>query len=168
VEGTLADRIGVFTVTTPVNFAPELGQTSQRVIPPPVSFSNNLTFLGYITDKNTTYHPGDVFSLITYWRIQNGVVPSDLRLFTHILSDPGARPPANTDAIHVEPGLLRNRDVIVEVTHVPLPVSLPAGRYVVSIGAYQDQSDTRLNVLENGQPQGTRLFLFSITVEAQP
>jgi hypothetical protein len=168
VEGQLADRIGVFTVTTPVNFAPELGASSQRVIAPPVSFSNNLTFLGYIADADLRYHPGEVFSLITYWRIQNGVVPADLRLFTHILSDPGARPPANTDAIHLEPNLLRNRDVIVEVTRVPLPASLPPGRYLVSIGAYQDQSDIRLNVLEDGQPQGTRLFLFSITVEAQP
>ena len=168
VEGQLADRIGLFTVTTPVNFAPELGESSQRVIAPPVSFTNNLTFLGYIADEDLRYHPGEVFTLITYWRIQNGVVPSDLRLFTHILSDPGARPPANTDTIHLEPNLLRNRDVIVEVTRVPLPPSLPPGRYVVSIGAYQHQSDIRLNVLEDGQPQGTRLFLFSITVEAQP
>jgi hypothetical protein len=49
---------------------------------------------------------------------------------------------------------------------VRLPESLPEGDYMISVGAYQDTSNARLDVLENGQPRGTRLFLYDITVTA--
>jgi hypothetical protein len=164
VENTLADRMGVFTVTTPVRYAPEAGGLRQEAFGPPVSFGNNLTFLGYVPESDPTYAPGSIVTLVTYWRIQAGQVPSDLRIFTHILADPSASPPANTDTINLDPRYLRNRDVFAQVTYVPLSESLPPGDYVVSIGAYQNTSEDRLTVLENGTTRGTRLFLYDITV----
>lgn len=165
-EQRLADIIGQFTVTTPASYAPEVGGSREERINTPINFGGNLTFLGYETDESLTYQPGDQLALTTYWRI-DGRVPPDLRFFTHILSDPGASPPANTDTISAMPRLLRNRDVVLQVTYVPLPSSLPPGQYQVSIGAYQDTSDARLNVLYEGEPRGTRLFLYDITITTE-
>lgn len=165
VEQALADKGGLLTTGQMVGYAPESGGEVDTQRHTPVSFGGNLTLLGYITDAERVYQPGDVFRVTSYWRIQ-GAVPPDLRLFTHVLSDPSASPPANTDVIHVNPRFLRDRDVVVQVTSVPLPSSLPDGDYHVSIGGYQDSSDIRLNVLEDGEQRGTRLFLDGIRVIA--
>lgn len=165
VEQALADKGGLLTTGQMVGYAPESGGEVDTQRHTPVSFGGNLTLLGYITDAGRVYQPGDVFRVTSYWRIQ-GAVPPDLRLFTHVLSDPSASPPANTDVIHVNPRFLRDRDVVVQVTSVPLPSSLPDGDYHVSIGGYQDSSDIRLNVLEDGEQRGTRLFLDGIRVIA--
>jgi 4-amino-4-deoxy-L-arabinose transferase-like glycosyltransferase len=157
----LAIRLGNFTVSTPVSYAPEVGGGEQ--FGPPVSFGGNLTFLGYVTDPEFVYEPGSMLTLVTYWRA-DGVVPPDLRLFTHVLADPGASPPANRDTISVWPGRLTDRDVFVQVTQVMLPESIPPGEYRISIGAYQSTSDIRLNALDQGQPRGDRLFLYTIRV----
>lgn len=164
VQQPLADTIGRFTTTTPVRYPPETGSDSQDTpVSPPVTFGGNLTFLGYVPDDSRQYRPGDTLTLVTYWRV-DGRVPPDLRLFVHVLADPGARPPANRDIINLSPRNLRNRDVFVQVTRVPLPESLPPGEYQISAGAYQETSDQRLDVLYEGQPRGTRLFLFTIEV----
>ncbi|GAB4520966.1 MAG: hypothetical protein OHK0046_31750 [Anaerolineae bacterium] len=165
VEQALADRIGLLTVETPVRYAPEVGGSRDELVYTPVNFGGNLTFLGYVLDSDVTYEPGDVMTLVTYWRVA-GPVPPDLRLFTHVLSDPGAAPPANTDTIGVSPRMLRDRDVFIQVTYVPLPSSLPEGEYAVSIGAYQATSDDRLSVLVDGTTRGTRLFLINVEVVA--
>jgi len=128
-----------------------------------VTFGGNLTFLGYVTDESIEYRPGDTLTLVTYWRV-DGRVPRDLRLFVHVLADPGARPPANRDIINLSPRNLQNRDVFVQVTRVPLPESLPPGEYQISTGAYQETSDQRLDVLQDGEPRGTRLFLYPIQI----
>jgi len=165
VENALADQVGVFTVSAPASYSPEV-ESASEVVYPPISFSNNLTFLGYVPPGNTIYAPGETLTLVTYWRIQEGVVPSDLRLFTHVLADPGASPPANTDTIHLDSRRLQSRDVFLQATQVPLPESLPGGTYTLSIGAYQDTSDIRLDILQDGQLFGNRLLLYDITVEA--
>jgi hypothetical protein len=159
----LADTIGRFTTTAPAGYAPEVGG-SLKPVAPPVSFTGNLTFLGYEKHDPERYKPGDTVPVITYWRA-DGVVPPDLRLFTHVLFDP-ASITAQTDLISVDPSKLQNRDVFVQVTYVPLPSSTPDGTYYVSVGAYQASTEekARLLVLDNGQPRGNRLFLYPITV----
>ncbi|MFW5708626.1 MAG: ArnT family glycosyltransferase [Chloroflexota bacterium] len=165
VEQALADRGGQLTANPSVAYPPEASTNSDELVATPISFGGNLTLLGYISEAVETYQPGGTLTLATYWRTQ-GRVPPDLRLFTHILADPGASPPANTDVTHVNPRFLRDRDVFLQVTAVPLPESLPEGVYRLSIGGYQDSSDDRLSVLDNGEARGTRLFLNTITVEA--
>lgn len=164
VEEDLADRVGLFTVEAATTLPPEINTTAESIFPP-ISLSNNLTFLGYAPPLQTTFTPGDVVNVVTYWRIQEGVVPTDLQLFTHILADPAASPPANTDTIHVDTRRLQSRDVFIHATQVPLPDSLPPGTYTVSIGAYQNTSDIRLDVLLDGEISGNRLFIYEITVE---
>jgi hypothetical protein len=160
VSKQLADRIGRFTTTSPPGFAPEApGGTGLAV--PPVRFGGNLTFLGY-DNLDTLYMPGGVVTSVTYWRV-DGVLPPDLRLFTHILSDPAAIA-AQTDTISVNVSQLQSRDIFLQLTFIPLPRSIPTGMYEVSIGAYLESTGERLDVLENGQPRGRRLFVGEIKV----
>jgi len=158
---TLADLIGKFQTTAPYVFAPEV-ETASPQLAPPVSFENNLTYLGYVL-PTFAYGAGDTLTLVTYWRV-DGALPPDLTLFTHVLDDPGAAPVANSDTIAVLPSQLQNRDVLMQVTTIPLPQTMPSGEYVVSVGAYRTQSGERLRVLDNGQPRGNRLILLNIEV----
>jgi hypothetical protein len=156
----LADTIGLFTTAAPVSYAPEAPGEAEVTFPP-VSFAGNITFLGYVPESGVYPAGGDV-PVITYWRV-DGVVPPDLRLFTHVLSDPSVIV-AQTDTISVNPEMLQDRDVFIQITFVTLPRSTPDGIYTISMGAYQDRSDMRLDVLYNQQPRGTRLFLRNIEV----
>jgi hypothetical protein len=157
----LADKIGKFQTTTPYVFAPEV-ETASPQLAPPVSFENNLTYLGYEL-PTFTYRAGDAVTVVTYWRV-DGALPPDLTLFTHVLDDPGAPPVANRDTIAVLPAQLQNRDILMQVTTIVLPQTMPRGEYIVSVGAYRTQSGERLRVLDNGQPRGNRLILFNIEV----
>lgn len=156
VAGALADKIGAFTTTAPMRFAPE-APGGPEIVLPPVTFGGNLTFLGYEQSTTTSYKPGDVVTSIGYWRV-DGSLPPDIRLFTHIMSDPAAVM-AQSDIISVLASHLHPRDVFIQITFVELPDSTPAGDYEVSIGAYQESDDKRLPVLVNDQERGTRLFL---------
>ncbi len=161
VDGALGDTIGLFTTTLNVGYAPESpGGLAPAVLP--VNFDAPLTFLGH-DSPDVTYSPGDVATVITYWRV-DGPLPSDLSLFTHILFD-SETIVSQTDTISVSPSRLRNRDVFIQVTFIPLPESLPAGTYQASTGAYEENESTRLNVLDSGQPRGTRLFISEIVVQ---
>ncbi len=152
----LAKRIGAFTTTAPVVYAPEAPGGSATTFPP-VTFGGNLTFLGYEDSTTESFQPGDIVTTMTYWRV-DGLPPPDMRLFTHILSDPAAII-SQTDIISVLASHLHPRDVFIQVTFVPLPDSTPDGEYIVSIGAYQDSDDRRMAVLAEGHERGTRLFL---------
>ncbi len=163
VADLLANRVGSFMTTAPVMFDPQAGG-STGVVAPPLRFGGNITFLGYEHSWADTYHPGDVIPVITYWRV-DGKVPPDLRLFTHILSDASTPPDAQSDPISVLPEQLRPRDIFIQVTYVQLPRRIALRTYSVSVGAYQDSTDTRLPVFEGDQPHGTRLFLGQITVQ---
>lgn len=165
VEESLASHVGQFITNQTVTYAPEASEPPEQEAQMPVSFGGNLTLLGYAIQNKREYTPGEAVTLITYWRTQ-GMVPPDLVLFSHLLADPGASPPANRDIIYVNPLYLRDRDVFVQVTRIRLPESLPAGEYQLSVGGYQDTSGERLNVLSSGEAYGTRLFLESVTVTA--
>ncbi len=156
VAQTLADTIGRFTTTAPVTYAPEAPGENTPVLPP-VAFGGNITFLGYEQNATSTYEPGDIFTSITYWRV-DGMPPPDLRLFTHILSDPAAII-SQTDIISVLASHLHRRDVFIQITFVPLPNSTPDGEYQVSVGVYQASDNLRLAALDAGRERGTRLFL---------
>ncbi|MCL4252550.1 MAG: glycosyltransferase family 39 protein [Anaerolineae bacterium] len=166
----LEDKLGLL-VGEPgprVIFAPSGDMPRSNPVTTPISFGGNLTLLTYILDPNANgiYRPSQTVRVITYWRTQ-GTVPPDLRLFTHVLIDPGARPPANTDILNLQARFLQERDVFVQATNVILPNNFPVGEYILSIGGYQDTSGIRLDVLDNGIPRTTSLFLDTITVIAE-
>jgi len=163
VTDTLATRVGAFTATAQVAYAPEAPGGTEIVFPP-IRFGGNVTFLGYEHEWAPTYAPGDVVPVITYWRV-DGFVPPDLRLFTHILADPTTIA-AQSDPISVLPAQLRPRDIFIQVTYVQLPRSIPhLDNYRISVGAYEDNTDIRLPVFSGDQPRGTRLFLGQISVQ---
>ncbi len=170
VTDSLAQRVGSFMTTAPVAFetAPTEGDNTAAaptLAAPPIRFGGNITFLGYDHDWAATYAPGDVVPVVTYWRV-DGYVPPDLRLFTHILSDP-TNPVAQSHPISVLPSQLRPRDVFIQVTYVELPHTMIPGSYSISIGAYEDSTDIRLPVFLGDQPHGTRLFLGQIEVQGK-
>lgn len=161
VDDPLENTIGRFTTTAPAGYAPESpGGVAPALLP--VNFDAPLTFLGY-DPPDVTYASGEVATIITYWRV-DGELPPDLSLFTHILFD-AQTIVSQTDTISVLPERLHNRDVFIQVTFVPLPERLPPGIYQTSTGAYEQDEDTRLNVLYNGHPRGTRLFINEIRVQ---
>ena len=164
VSQALADKIGLFTTTAPVEYAPE-SFAPPGTINPPVRFGGNLSFLGYEPLAEATYPPGSIVTSINYWRV-DGPPPPDMRLFTHILSDP-ANIIAQTDTRSVLPNLLRNRDIFIQIMFVTLPNSTPEGEYVMSVGVYQDSDRMRMAVLEESTPRGTRLFLSSNLITVQ-
>lgn len=163
-EQSLADTIGRFTTTVPVFYAPE-APGGMALTQPPVRFGGNVAFLGYEPVSGQTYKPGDYVTLISYWRV-DGYVPPDIRLFTHILLDP-TEVAAQRDIISVLTSSLRPRDVVLQISFVRLPHIIPPGQFRVSIGAYEDNTDTRLPVFDGDQPRGGRLFLDEITVTNQ-
>jgi 4-amino-4-deoxy-L-arabinose transferase-like glycosyltransferase len=165
IQNELADALGVYTTTSPVTLANNIDMSDSIPVPPPIRFGGNITLLGYETDPVEVYEAGEQVPVITYWRVE-GVVPSDLLIFTHVLSDP-VTTAANRDTISVDPSRLQSRDVFMQITLVPLPTNMLAGEYDLSIGVYQDSSDVRLPVFVNGgQPRGNRIFLYPIEVLA--
>ncbi|MBA3872984.1 MAG: glycosyltransferase family 39 protein [Anaerolineae bacterium] len=163
VSKTLADEVGRFTTTAPAGYAPDAAGGSGLAVPP-VRFGGNLSFLGYEKDGDQTYSPGGIYTSITYWRV-DGVVPPDLRFFTHILADPASQPASQNDTISVDVKQLHDRDVFIQVIFVPLPLNIPQGMYGISVGAYTSSDDVRMPVLFNDIPRGNRLFIGQITVQ---
>jgi hypothetical protein len=169
VSTALADQIGLFTTTATAYYAPETANRLEPVMPP-IRFGGNLTFLGYQRDEVRAYRPGNILTLVTYWRV-DGELPDSLRLFAHVQADPAAAPAAQTDRLSVRAAELRPRDIFMQVTYIFLPNDLPPGSYDLSIGAYLDRQgntlDQRLDVFDaNQQPLGGRLFLPPILVES--
>jgi hypothetical protein len=164
VADRLADTIGRFTTTAQAFYAPE-SPGGMALTFPPVRFGGNITFLGYEPLNNTTYKRGDYLTAITYWRV-DGIVPPDLRLFTHLLSDPQTIA-AQSDTLSALSTQLQPRDIFVQIMVIRIPQVLQPGNYRVSVGAYEDYSDTRLNVFDGDQERGTRLFLDEIEVAGE-
>ncbi len=156
----LALRAGELTTTAPVSYAPEVSEPEP--IAPPIRFGGNLTFLGYEPNVRREYAPGDVVEVITYWRAEGELLP-DLTLLTHILSSP-VTPIAIRDVLYVNPVLMGDRDVFIQVTKVQLPAETLPGERLVSVGAYRQTDLKRLPVLEGEVERGDRIFLYSIEI----
>ena len=160
----LADRAGAFTTTAPLSYAPEVAQPEP--IAPPIRFGGNLTLLGYEPDVRREYLPGEAVDVITYWRVEGAFLP-DITLKNHILADP-VTPIGIRDVISVNPFMLRERDVFIQVTSVQLQETTLPGKYIVSVGAYRQSDQQRLPVLKDDQAHGDRLFLYEIEVLPPP
>lgn len=163
----LADRIGLFTTTTPAQLDPTVAPDADPLLPP-IRLENNLTFLGFETLVDRI-QPGGILPVVTYWRV-DGVLPSDLVLFAHLYGDIGASPLANQDSISVIPAQLSERDVFVQVHFINIPETLPFRDYKIAVGAYRSQSAERLHILPEpaGVPVGSRLILYDVEVTANP
>lgn len=163
VQQRLEDALGVYTTTTPASYPTAEGLSERVPVAPPIRFGGNITWLGYEIDPAPVYRAGDTVSVHTYWRIE-GLVPSDLLIFTHILSDP-VTIAANRDTLNTDANRLSERDVYLHIANITLPNSIIPGEYVISAGTYQSTSDLRLPVFGvDNQVRGDRLFLYPITI----
>lgn len=161
----LANQLGLYTTIAPATFPTRIDDQPNEPIQPPIRFGGNITWMGYErTDVLRTYQPGETVPVINFWRVE-GLVPVDLTLFTHILTDP-VTIAANRDVIHVDPRTLEARDVFVQVTDVTLPPTILTGRYDISVGAYQSTSDSRLPAFYDGRVRDERIILYNIGVSA--
>ncbi|MDE2946099.1 MAG: glycosyltransferase family 39 protein [Chloroflexota bacterium] len=160
----LADRAGALTTTAPLSYAPEVA--ALEPIAPPIRFGGNLTLLGYEPDVKREFLPGEIVDVITYWRVE-GAFLSDIILKNHVLADP-VTPIGIRDVISVNPLMLRERDVFIQVTPVQLRETTLPGNYIVSVGAYRQSDQQRLPVLKDDQPHGDRIFLYNIEVLPLP
>jgi len=156
----LADRAGALTTTAPLSYAPEVAVLEP--IAPPIRFGGNLTLLGYEPDVKREFLPGEIVDVITYWRVEGEFLP-DIILKNHILADP-VTPIGIRDVISVNPLMLRERDVFIQVTPVQLRETILPGKYIVSVGAYRQSDQIRLPALKDDQPHGDRIFLYDIEV----
>lgn len=164
VRAEVEDALGVFLTTSPASLATATDISERFPIAPPIRFGGNITWLGYESDPFPEYLSGMTVPVTTYWRIE-GLIPSDLLVFTHILSDP-VFPAAQIDTIYANPRHLRERDVYLHDASVDLPIRIETGNYVISVGVYQGTSSERLPVFVNrSETQGNRIFLYSITIE---
>lgn len=162
VEQGLADALGLYTTTAQATYGAETPENTEGVYPP-VRFGGNVTWLGYDVPLQTTYRAGETLELISYWRVE-GVIPRDLTFFTHVLSDP-LTIASNRDTIASNPRRLQARDVVAQVTQLPLQDNLLAGEYWLSVGAYQSETQARLPLFDAQQVRRSdRLFLYAITI----
>lgn len=164
VQAELEDALGVFTTTSPASYATSADVSARIPIAPPIRFGGNVTWLGYDNDPFPEYTANTLVPVTTYWRIE-GLVPSDLVVFTHILNDP-VFPVAQVDTIHIDPTQLRERDVYLHNANVRLPELIEAGQQIISVGVYQKSDGERLSVFLNNSIQGNRIFLYTIDITA--
>lgn len=164
VQPELEDALGVFTTTAPASYATDSDIMERVSVAPPIRFGGNVTWLGYEVASETTYQPRMQVPVSTYWRVE-GLVPSDLTIFTHLLIDP-ISPSAQSDRIFANPRHLRERDVYLHDERVTITPNVVEGTHTVSVGVYQQTSGERLAVfLDERETQGDRIFLYPITIE---
>lgn len=165
VQSELEDALGVFTTTSPASYATETDISARVPVAPPIRFGGNITWLGYENEPLAEYQADTIVPVVTYWRIE-GLVPSDLLVFTHVLSDP-IFPAAQVDTIYIDPTQLRERDIYLHNANIQLQPTIETGEYVISVGAYQSTSDERLPVfIDESATQGNRIFLYQITIDS--
>jgi hypothetical protein len=152
-------RIGEAEAFSPsVTYAPEAGgQVAQW----PIDFANKAEFLGY-TLSAASLKRGGSFDLVTYWRVKD-TLPSQLSQFTHVLNANGDIV-TQVDRLMLTSASLQPGDIFAQVHHVELPGNVKAGKYALSIGLYTQADNTRLPIIQDGQPRGDRLFLKPIEI----
>ena len=164
VQNQLADAIGKLTQSQVTWSLGTTGPSPSPDVDLPVRMGGYLTFEGYAYDRKEAYKPGDMLTVVTYWRADGDQIP-DLRIFVHVLPDPNAAPVAQNDILSVDPTLLRARDIFIQMISVPLPADMSQGDYYVSVGAYGAGTKDRLPVYDHEEVRSDRLFLDMIKVQ---
>jgi hypothetical protein len=126
-----------------------------------VSFAGRVDLLGYEV-LNETSAPGDVITILTYWRAA-GPGPAAGITFLHLL-DPEGAVVAGYDGFGAPPNRWRAGDVVVQVHRFVLPGDLAPGTYPIELGWYERNSGLRWSVDLSGGAQVDRLLLASLRV----
>jgi hypothetical protein len=127
----------------------------------PIDLDGKVEFLGYTLSAESIKR-GNAFDLATYWRVK-ATLPARLTQFTHVLNSKGEIA-TQLDRLMLTSASLLPSDVFVEMQHITVPGNLKAGEYSLSIGLYTQTDNTRLPIIQDGQPRGDRLFLKPIAI----
>lgn len=159
-EDELAQFGGRLQLEMPLLY-PALGGTPEAVTLP-VRFGRNITLVGYRAPDISSYKRGDVVQITTYWRV-DGRIPDQLGFFTRLNDNPEASPFTEVNVIDVLSNHLRIRDVMVQASLFTVPETLPPGAYVVTLGAYDNNTLNQIPVFsQDGKiPRGSYLMLAS-------
>lgn len=166
VSEPLATTLGGFTTTRPLRFP----RAQERPVAPAIRYGGNLTFLGYDFLSEAPYAPGEAIPIDLFWRV-DGSVPKDIHIYLHLVFHESdlANIIAQVDTVSALPESLEARDIWVHRVELDLPESIPAGDYLLLLGAYSKQSGDRMPVYDKGEGShilGDYLILPDIPVVA--
>lgn len=123
----------------------------------PVAFDQTVAFVGYEVLDGEQVAPGDIVTVITYWRTVRPAA-ADAITFLHVLNSDGAVV-AGYDGFGAPPNRWIGNDVVVQVHRFALPGDLAPGVYPLEIGWYERDTGVRWTVQDPQGRQVNRLLL---------
>jgi len=132
------------------------------VLEGPVSFDGRVELLGYEILNEPPSAPGDVVTLLTYWRAA-GPGPALGITFLHLLGPEGTVV-TDYDGFGAPPNRWQAGDVVVQVHRLALPGDLVSGDYPIELGWYERDSGVRWVVDLPGGGRVDRLLLEPLKV----
>jgi len=103
----------------------------------PVDFGHRAVLVGYRSQVGSV-NAGDVFQMITLWRVLAGVKPP-LAIFVHLLDTEG-RIVAGWDGLDVSPPGWEADDVFIQTHSLTVPAGTPPGVYLLELGVYSPET----------------------------
>ncbi len=116
--------------------------------------------------NGTTFKPGDVIELLSYWRVLRTVEnQDDWNTFVHVL-DEQSQVVGGIDVLACPPTGWYPGDIMVQVHRFALSPKALAGQEVyLEIGVYRRTTNARLPVLVGDEVVGDRVLLDLLTIE---
>jgi 4-amino-4-deoxy-L-arabinose transferase-like glycosyltransferase len=168
VQSRLAARLAALAATGPVwsssevEFAADPPPGARQPHDLPVDFGRQMAFLGYELAA-AEVEPGDVVTILSYWRVLAPVEPPLAAVFVHLL-DSHSQLHGQHDGLGARSPDWQPGDVIVQLHRFQVAPDAPPGRYWLELGTYTWVNWQRLPVYEGDTTIGDRLLLREITV----
>jgi 4-amino-4-deoxy-L-arabinose transferase-like glycosyltransferase len=168
VQAQLAERLSALAATGPVwtsgevEFAADPPPGARQPHDLPVDFGRQVAFLGYELSAAEA-EPGDVITILTYWRVLAPVEPPLAAVFVHLL-DNHSQLHGQHDGLGARSPDWQPGDVIVQLHRFQVAPDAPPGRYWLELGTYTWVNWQRLPVYEGDTAVGDRLLLREITI----
>jgi len=167
-QARLAEKLAVLAATGPVwtsgevEFAAEPPPGTRQPHDLPVDFGHQLAFLGYELSA-AEVKPGDVITMLTYWRVLAPVDPPLAAVFVHLL-DGHSQVRGQHDGLGARAPDWQPGDVIVQLHRFQVAPDASPGCYWLELGMYTWVNWERLPVYEGKEAVGDRLLLKEMVV----
>lgn len=168
VQTRLAEKLSALAATGPVwtsgevEFATDPPPGTRQPHDLPVDFGHQLAFLGYELSA-LEVKPGDMITMLTYWRVLAPVDPPLAAVFVHLL-DNHSQVRSQHDGLGARSPDWQPGDVIAQLHRFQVAPDAPPGRYWLELGTYTWVNWERLRVYEGNTAVGDRLLLKEIVV----
>jgi 4-amino-4-deoxy-L-arabinose transferase-like glycosyltransferase len=136
---------------------------SRRELESPVRFGDVMALVSYRLG-GTSFQPGDVVELVTYWRALRTVqAEDDWVSFVHLL-DANSGVIGSVDVLNCPPTGWLPGDIAVQVHRFAIDADAAVGQHVyLEAGVYR-RTTGRLPVMVSGEPSGDRVLLAPLEV----